>query len=202
MANKSYRLIYGLQPAIGNPLLNERELILAAQKGDTGAFKELYEYYSDRIFTLLSYSLNDSAAAEDALQTVFVKVFEALPFFRLESSFLTWIYRVALNECKNRKRRRKLFVPISRETEDLHHIDPGPAPDHQHAVQQASRLIHDAVMDLKPKYRAVVVLKYLEELSYEEIAVVLGCSQGTVATRLHRALAILEKKLRRFRPIF
>jgi RNA polymerase sigma-70 factor (ECF subfamily) len=202
MANKLYRLIYGLQPAIGNPLLNERELILATQRGDTGAFKELYEYYSDRIFTLLSYSLNDSAAAEDALQTVFVKVFEALPFFRLESSFLTWIYRVALNECKNRKRRRKLFVPISRETEDSHHIDPGPAPDHQHAVQQASRLIHDAVMDLKPKYRAVVVLKYLEELSYEEIAVVLSCSQGTVATRLHRALAILEKKLRQFRPIF
>jgi RNA polymerase sigma-70 factor (ECF subfamily) len=62
-------------------------------------------------------------------------------------------------------------------------------------------LIHDAVMDLKPKYRAVVVLKYLEELSYEEIAVVLGCSQGTIATRLHRALAILGKKLRRFRPI-
>jgi len=201
MANNSFKLIYGLQPAIGSPLLNERELIFAAQKGDTGAFKELYEYYSDRIFTLLSYSLNDASQAEDVLQTVFVKVFEALPFFRLESSFLTWIYRVALNECKNRKRRRKLFVPISSETEE-YQVDPGLAPDHQHAVQQASRLIHDAVMDLKPKYRAVVVLKYLEELSYEEIAAVLGCSQGTVATRLHRALAILEKKLRRFRPVF
>lgn len=202
MTNKSFRLLYGLSTQPSATLRNECDLILAAQHGDTQAFKELYEHYSDRIFALIYYSLSDATAAEDTLQTVFIKVFEALPGFRLDSSFLTWIYRIALNECKNQKRGRKLLVPITAETEVFHQVDPDPTPDHQHAYKQASRLVRIAVTELKPKYRAVVVLKYLEELSYEEIAAVLGCSQGTVATRLHRALAILEKRLRRFRLIF
>jgi RNA polymerase sigma-70 factor, ECF subfamily len=202
MRTKSFRLLYGHQSAAGGVVPNERELILDAQQGDTAAFKQLYEHYKGRIFTLLYYSLNDISTAEDALQAIFVKVFEALPGFGLESSFLTWLYRIALNECKNRKRRRKLFVPISKETEEFNLVDPAPSPDHQHALKHASLLIRGAVLELKPKYRTVVVLKYLEELSYEEIAAVLGCSQGTIATRLNRALAILEKRLRRFRSVF
>ena len=197
----SFRVLHG-RPSTANVLPNERELILAAQSGDSNAFKQLYEHYSDRIFTLIYYSLKDESLAEDVLQTVFVKVFKALPFFRLESGFLTWIYRIAINECKNRKRGRKLFVPMSQETEKLHQVDPEQSPEHQHAFQQASRLVRSAVLELKPKYRAVVVLKYLEELSYEEVASVLGCSQGTVATRLHRALALLEKRLKQLRTSF
>jgi RNA polymerase sigma-70 factor, ECF subfamily len=181
--------------------LNELELdlIRAAQQGDTSAFKQLYEQYYDRVYGLIYYSLIDGHQAEDALQTVFVKVFQALPFFRLESSFLTWIYRVALNECKNRNRRRKIFIPLSWISDALSHPDPAPTPDVVHASQELGLHVREAVMNLKPEYRTVVVLKYLEELSYEEISSILGCSPGTVGSRLNRALQILEERLRPLR---
>lgn len=173
----------------------ERELIVDAQNGNTAAFKVLYERYRDRVFSLINYSLKDRTLAEDTLQTVFVKVFQALPFFRHESGFHTWIYRVALNECRNRKRSRRLFVPIENFAGRLNEPDPGAAPDAMHASREMNRIIQNAVLELRPKLRSVVVLKYVEELSYEEIATVLGCSPGTVASRLHRALGILEGRL-------
>ncbi|HSP06953.1 MAG TPA: sigma-70 family RNA polymerase sigma factor [Acidobacteriota bacterium] len=173
----------------------ERNLILAAQDGDAAAFKVLYERYRDRVFSLISYTLKDPPLAEDVLQTVFVKVFQALPYFRHESGFHTWIYRVALNECKNRRRRRRLFVPIDQLAGSLPEVDPGTAPDAMHSSRQVSRMVQEAVLGLRPKLRSVIVLRYVEELSYEEIASVLGCSPGTVASRLHRALSILETRL-------
>lgn len=178
-------------------LPGERDLVLRAQQGDTGAFKQLYDHYKDRIHTVIYYSLRDDDATEDVLQTVFVKVFQALPLFRLESCFLTWVYRVALNECKNRRRRRKLFVPISDAEEVWNKYDPGALPDAQHASEQMQQEVRVAVLALRPKLRAVVVLRYIEDLSYEEIAAVLGSSPGTVASRLHRALAVLESRLSR-----
>lgn len=178
---------------------NERSLILSAQQGDTAAFKELYERYRERVYNLIHYSLENVEQAEDVLQTVFVKVFQALPFFRLESGFLTWIYRVALNECKNRKRSRRIFVPIAAVEKGDEQAHPGPGPDDVHAAQQLSAIVRDAVKGLKPKYRIVVVLKYLEEMSYEEVAETLGCSTGTVASRLYRALEMLETRLHSYR---
>jgi RNA polymerase sigma-70 factor (ECF subfamily) len=192
-----FRLIEGSANEKSTNLPTEEELIRAAQSGDTAAFQELYDHYRDRVYSLIYYSLNDAHQVEDALQTVFVKVFQALPFFRLESSFLTWIYRVALNECKNRRRRQKLFVSMNEiRNGGLEEPGPGPAPDSLHESRQIAQQVRIAVMALKPKYRQVVILKYLEELSYEEVAAVVGCSAGTVASRLYRALQILEAKLR------
>src|SRR5262249_29603922 len=144
---------------------------------------------------VIYYSLRDTDLAQDVLQTVFVKVFQALPLFRLESSFLTWVYRVALNECKNAKRRPRIFVPLSEVDEVWRREDPCALPDATHASPQMQRKVRKAVLSLNPKLRSVIVLKYLEDLSYEEIAAVLGASPGTVASRLHRALAALEAKL-------
>ena len=176
-------------------LPNEELLIVSAQQGNTAAFKELYEHYRQKVYNLVYYSLDDVDQTEDVLQTVFIKVFQAMPYFRLESGFLTWIYRVALNECKNRKRRRKLFIPISHINDGIDERDPAPTPEAIHVAEQTGRLVRKAVRALKPKYRSVVVLKYLEEMSYEEIAATLGCSSGTVASRLYRALEILQKQL-------
>ena len=178
-------------------LPNERELLLAAQQGDASAFKELYEHYCDRIYNVIRYSLKDAAAAEDALQNVFIKVYEALPCFRLESSFLTWVYRVAINECKNRKRSRWFFTSLEEISDNLNHAHP--APDALHAADELKESVRLAVLQLRPKYRQVVALKYSEDLSYEEIAAILKCSPGTVASRLHRALDLLEKRLRKER---
>lgn len=182
------------RPEIGT-LPDERALVIQAQQGDTSAFRQLYEHYKDRIYSLIYYSLKDPHAAEDVLQTVFVKVFQALPLFRLESGFLTWVYRVALNECKNRKRRRRIFVPIGEVEEVWNRHDPGVLPDVQHASEQMQQKVRLAVLNLKPKLRTVIALRYIEDLSYEEIAAILGSSPGTVASRLHRALAALEAKL-------
>lgn len=174
----------------------EHELIRAAQQGDASAFQDLYLQYKDRVYNLICYNLNNQLQSEDVMQTVFIKVFQALPFFRLESSFFTWICSVAINECKNRKRQRRVFVPISLVSNGPHDTDFASAPDVQHATRQLDETVRQAVMELEPKLRATVVLKYMEDLSYEEIASILGCSPGTVASRLHRALSRLEKRLR------
>jgi len=175
----------------------ERNLIVSAQQGNTYAFQQLYERYRDRVYTVIYYNLNDLQLAEDVAQNVFVKAFEALPSFRMESTFLTWIYTIAINECKNRKRQRRFFITWDKKLDDT--IDPAGSPDTLHVSQEMNVLVRRAVMELSPKLRSVVVLKYLEELSYDEIASVLGCSPGTVASRLNRALIALESRLRRLK---
>jgi RNA polymerase sigma-70 factor, ECF subfamily len=192
-----FELVQGSRSKESSLQPDESSLILSAQKGDTSAFKELYERYRERVYNLIYYSLENVEQAEDILQTVFVKVYKALPFFRLESGFMTWIYRVALNECKNRKRNRKFFVSLHA-IEGSHEIHPAPAPDAIHETSELSNAVRDAIKSLKPKYRSVVVLKYLEEMSYEEVAETIGCSPGTVASRLYRALKILERRLARY----
>jgi RNA polymerase sigma-70 factor (ECF subfamily) len=177
--------------------LTERELILASQHGDRSAFKEIYERFRDRVYNLAYYSLGEALAAEDALQIVFMKVHQALPGFRFESSLATWIYRIALNECLNQNRRRSAHhVPLESILGSGEEIDTGSAPDDKHARNERREIIQQAVMELSPKLRTVVVLKYLEGLSYSEVAAVLECSPGTVASRLNRALAAMETRLR------
>ena len=130
-----------------------------------------------------------------------MKIFRGLPAFRFEASLATWIYRIALNECLNQQRRRGIQqVPF----ETLLGSDEEPASaaaDLQHAESERHEIVHRAVMDLSPKLRAVVALRYIEELSYEQIAEVLECSAGTVASRLNRALGQLEKRLRPLRRL-
>jgi len=176
--------------------LDERALVITAQQGDRDAFRLLYERYRDRVYNFIFYSIGDQLRAEDILQMVFVKIFRGLPGFRFESSLSTWIYRIALNECLNQQRKRGLQqVPF----ETLLGSDEEPsaaATDLQHAEAERREIVHRALMELSPKLRSVVALRYLEELSYEEIASVLECSAGTVASRLNRALSQLEQRLR------
>jgi RNA polymerase sigma-70 factor, ECF subfamily len=181
--------------------LDERAVVIAAQKGDREAFKLLYDCYRDRVYNFIFYSMGDELRTEDVLQVVFVKVFRGLPGFRFEASLATWIYRIALNECLNQQRRRVLRqVPF----ESLLGSDDEPCAtpsDLQHAEAERRQIVHRAVMELSPKLRSVVALRYLDELSYEEIAGVLECSAGTVASRLNRALGQLEKRLRPLRRL-
>jgi len=182
--------------------LEERELVVAAQGGDLAAFKEIYDRFRDRVYNLAYYSFGESLAAEDLLQIVFMKVHRALPTFRFESSLATWIYRIALNECLNQNRRRAAqHVPLEAILGSGDEIDARPTPDDKHMRNQRREIIRQAVMELSPKLRAVVVLKYLEGLSYEEVAAVLECAPGTVASRLNRALAQMEARLRPLRRL-
>jgi RNA polymerase sigma-70 factor (ECF subfamily) len=183
-------------------IAGERDLIISAQRGDAGAFKRLYESYRDRVYNLVFYWLGDRALAEDALQVVFLKVHRGLPGFRFESSLATWIYRVAANECRNQTRRRGAqMVPLEAILGSGQELDSGPLQYDQRAQGQRQEIIRQAIMELPSDLRAVVVLKYLEGLTYEEIADVLGCAPGTVASRLNRALGRLESQLRPVRQL-
>ncbi|HTV57050.1 MAG TPA: RNA polymerase sigma factor, partial [Terriglobia bacterium] len=120
--------------------------------------------------------------------------------FRFRSSLATWIYRIAHNECQDFNRRRgALHVPLETILGSNNEIDSRPLSYDQHARHERREIIYQAVMQLPLKLREVVLLRYVEDLSYNEIGSVLGCSLGTVASRLSRALEELEERLRPFR---
>jgi len=175
----------------------DRRLALAVRTGDEAAFRELYEAYRDRIWTFIVYSIGDDCQAQDILQTVFLKAFRGLSGFRFRSSLFTWIYRIARNECRNYHRGRGVRpMPLEAILGSRDEIDGRSGlrdPDMNRAV------LRTALLRLSPKLREVVVLRYLEGLSYDEISRVLGRAPGTVASRLNRALSELEKQLRPFR---
>ncbi len=183
-------------------LSDERALVLLAQIGDRAALREIYDRHRDRVHRVVFYSLDEPLLVEDVLQTIFLKIYRALPHFRFEALLSTWIYRIALNECLNHnQRRRPDQVPLDAILGSGEEIDPAEAVDDQHARREVSRILQQAVLDLPPRLRSVVVLKYVEGLSYDEIARVLECAPGTVASRLSRALIQMEERLRPLRGL-
>ncbi|HEX8090794.1 MAG TPA: RNA polymerase sigma factor [Blastocatellia bacterium] len=180
----------------------ERELIIRVQRGDRAAFKAIYERYRDRVYNIIFYSMGEELASEDILQIVFIKIYRGLPGFRFEASLATWIYRITVNECLNQQQRRGAqYVPFEAILGSDDEFDNAAPPDREHADKERREIIHRAMMELSPKLREVIALKYLEGLSYEEIAAVLECAPGTVASRLSRALEQLEARLRPLRRL-
>jgi len=174
----------------------ERALVLAAQAGDPEAIRALYEAYRDRIWKILLYALGDPVQAQDVLQSVFFKFFRGLSGFRYQSSLFTWLFRIARNEYLNYRRGRKIPVlPLEEIVGGRDEIDPRPSAGAAEERWERERILKEAVKRLPPKMRDVIVLKYIEELSYDEIGRALGCASGTVASRLNRALAELGERL-------
>ena len=181
---------------------HERDLVLAAQRGDAAAFRELYEAYRERIWTLVVYSIGDSLHAQDILQTIFLKVFRGLRSFRFQSRLFTWIYRIAHNECLNYHRRSGTpHLPLEAIIGSKDEIDTQTIWSNHEARPDCESILQQAVMQLPFRMREVIVLKYVEGLSYKEMSGVLGCAAGTVASRLNRALAELEERLRFLREL-
>lgn len=172
----------------------DRGLILACQKGDREAYRRLFDAYRDRVYALALASLNgDQAAAEDVAQEVFVKLFTRIGQFRQEAEFSTWLYRLVVNACLDERRRRKRIVPM----ETLETL-----PNGQEEPDYGSEIgleVQAALADLPAEIRMTLLLKYYEELSYEEMAQALHCSSGTIASRLHRGLKTLSRRLAHLR---
>lgn len=190
-----------IQGTSSNALTGEldRAVVEAAQAGDGGAFRALYDTYRDRVHSMVAYSVGDPTHTQDVLQTVFFKIFRGLGSFRFQSSLSTWIYRIAHNECQDHHRRRAApHVPLEAILGSGDEIDGRAGSDAEHAQKERETIIRRALMQLPFKQREVVVMKYVEGLSYEEMSRVLGCAPGTVASRLNRALAALEERLRPF----
>jgi len=175
----------------------ERILISAARNGEQEAIRELYQAYRGPIWTLIVYMVGDPLQAQDVLQNVFMKAFGGLRSFRFQARFFTWIYRIALNECRNHRRKRVVpLVPLETILGSRDEIDPTTASEGSGEYQT---ILREAVKRLPEKMREVVLLKYREDLSYEEMSGIIGCAPGTVASRLNRALAALEERLKPFK---
>jgi len=172
----------------------ERDLVLAARRGDEEAFRELYRAYREPVWSVVISLVGDPLQAQDILQNVFFKAFRGLAGFRFRSALFTWIYRIARNECRNHLRKRDLpVVPLEDILGSRYEADAAHGPER---IQNRSETLTNAVMQLPFKMREVVVLKYQEDLSYDEMSRIIGCPPGTVASRLNRALTELETLMR------
>ena len=170
-------------------------VIEACRQGDRDAFQLLFETYKDRVFSIAVYSAGgDRAVADDVTQQIFLKLFTAIRQFRGDSEFTTWLYRLVVNACVDERRRRKRWLPWGDGVATTQSTD-GRAQEQQFDSLEISETVREAIAELKPKFRLPILLKYIEGLSYDEIATVMGCSKGTVASRLNRGHSQLAKRL-------
>ena len=173
------------------------QVIEACQLGDRDAFRLLFETYKDRVFSIAVYTLGDRDVADDVTQQIFLKLFTAIGQFRGDSEFTTWLYRLVVNACLDEKRRTKRFVPWA-DTPMTSPRDKKPQ-EKQYARREIAAVVQSAIQQLKPQYRLPILLKYVEGMSYDEIAEVMDCSKGTVASRLNRGHGELAKRLAHLR---
>ena len=177
------------------------KLVKRAKKGDSRAFDLLVLKYQGRVAQLVSRYLNNAAEVEDVTQEAFIKAYRALPNFRGDSAFYTWLYRIAANAAKNH-----LVALGRRPTSDMALDDsevfdvPGrlkdrESPDEVIMGQQLEMLISRTIEELPVELRAALTLREFEGLSYEEIADVLECPIGTVRSRIFRAREAIDVKV-------
>lgn len=167
------------------------------------AYEALLDRYQHPVFNLVSRLIDDRADAADVTQDVFLKVFRSVGSFRGQSSLKTWIYRIAVNESYNRRRwfgrHRRPEVGLEAEEECrsvIHHVsDPARSPYDLALSHEWGAAIEKALNAIAPAFRAAVVLRDVEELSYEEIAEVLELNLGTVKSRILRGREALRKSL-------
>ena len=184
---------------------SDQQLVKRTLLGDTQAFEELVRIYQNKVYTLAYRYMGNEDDANDMSQEAFIKAFRSLRSYKGDASFGTWIYRITTNVCLDELRRRKRrVVPLSLDeplatldgTEVEREIpDRSLAADTMYERKEFSRNIQLLLDEMKPEHKTVIVLRDIMELSYEEIAVVLDCSIGTVKSRISRARNILQKKL-------
>lgn len=170
-------------------------VIEACQQGDREAFRILFEAYKDKIFSIAVYSVGgDQSVAEDVTQQIFLKLFSVIGQFRGDSEFTTWLYRLVVNQCLDERRKRKRLLPLG-ESGAMTRPSRKEAQEKEYDQRELAEAVRQAIGELKPKFRLPVLLKYIDGLSYEEIATAMGCSKGTVASRLNRAHSELARRL-------
>jgi RNA polymerase sigma-70 factor, ECF subfamily len=183
--------------------VNHRDVVEACQRGDDDAFRVLFETHKDRVYSIaLRYSGN-STAAMDIAQDTFVKLLSNIGQFRGDSSFESWLYRLVVNTCLDHHRKRRRFLPLLEDgLEEALDIFRAPRESALHEMlrEEQTERVQQVVAQLPEEQRIVVVLRYTDGLSYEQIADLLGCRRGTVASRLNRAHKALERRLSHLRP--
>lgn len=182
----------------------DQRIVQRIQSGDQKAFALLVSKYQRKLMRLVSRFVRDSAEAEDVVQEAFIKAYRALPQFRGDSAFYTWLYRIGINTAKNYLVTQRRRAPTSTdadaqeaetfdEADNLRDIN---TPESLLATKQIAETVNQAMQALPEELRVAITLREMEGLSYEEIADVMGCPIGTVRSRIFRAREAIANKLR------
>jgi RNA polymerase sigma-70 factor (ECF subfamily) len=169
---------------------SDDELILQVQEGHRHSFDLLVKRYQKRIYFLALRMAKDHDAADDIAQETFVRAYFAMGSFTVGRNFYTWLYRICMNLSINHLKRRKFAVSASQmsdESDPLERAASDPNPSEALLSKETTARIESAIETLSPKYKAVLVLRVYEDMSYEDIARTLDLSMGTVMSRLFRA---------------
>jgi RNA polymerase sigma-70 factor (ECF subfamily) len=189
--------------------LAERLLIARLIERDEQAFGEIVRQYGDKVFSLIYRMLGNRQEAEDVAQDVFITVFKTIDSFRGEAKFSTWLLRIAANHAKNRIKhlaRRPTEGADPEDVSQLRQVPDRPAPPVQARIDrpdtvieamETERLMQEAIANLPEDQRLLVVLRDVEELSYQEIEEITGLAEGTIKSRLHRARMAIKEWLDR-----
>ena len=183
---------------------NDHELLAAIRDGDEAAFQEIVRRYRNPITNFIYRMIDDYERSVELAQETFIRVYTSASRYQANYSFSTYIYRIASNlaisELRRRKRRKvvSLFSPFTNDDGETIEIDPpdgGPLQDEVMIENERRRAVARAITSLPEKYRAAIVLRDVEGLSYDRIAEVLDLSEGTVKSRINRARNLLKEKL-------
>ena len=181
---------------------SDKKLVRRVQKGDKGAFDLLVLKYQHKIVNLVMRYVRDPELALDIAQEAFIKAYRALPRFRGDSAFYTWMYRIAVNTAKNHlaaQRRRPMDVELDLqdpEQYDLHaKLKETDTPEGVTLSQELKETVERAIASLPEDLRTAIILRELEGMSYEEIAQTMECPVGTVRSRIFRARDAISKKV-------
>ena len=172
----------------------DKDLLEGCQRGEPEALRALFERHKDKVYSIAVRYSGDRTVAMDIAQDAFLKLFSAIRGFRGDSSFEAWFYRIVVNSCFDHKRKTRRLMPMVDGLLDGLRA-PGQSALDEMLRSELSGRVRSAVAGLPPDQRIVIVLRYTQGLSYDEIAEILGCSTGTVASRLNRAHKILGRRL-------
>jgi len=180
----------------------DKELVKRVQRGDQAAFDLLFARYQSKILNLIARYVRDSDEVRDVAQEAFIKAYRALPRFRGESAFYTWLYRIAINTAKNHLVARSRRPPsVDVDVDDADYRDDADSlrdaedPEAALARDQLQAVIDQALVDLPDDLRSALTLREFDGLSYEQIADILECPVGTVRSRIFRAREFVDQRM-------
>ena len=176
--------------------VTDEELVSLVIAGQVEVFAHIYERFYSRVYRMAYGMTGQHQAAEDLVQDVFVRVYQKLKLFAGQSSFSTWLYRLALNQCLSHcKAERKRFGVQTTDLEQLPSAVQPKQMEDRIFRKEIQTEVHRALLSLKPRMRMIVILRDIEGLSYQEIADRMNCSMGTLGVQLKRARRLLARKL-------
>lgn len=181
---------------------SESKLVQAVLKGDKAAFAEIVNLYQEKLYSISFRMLYNKQEAEDVVQDTFLRVYKNLTKYDHHMKFSTWIYRIATNLCIDRLRKRKPNYSLDAESSEREGLDgysmiPSDhrTPESELILTETQKIIHQAIESLPVKYKSVMILRYLQDLSLQEIGEILDMPITTIKTRVHRGREFLRKKL-------